>query len=77
MIVCARWYLPGWGSKASAGPPGARPLAKAPPGGHLVYMPTPPPNPGAPGTSEALVSAQAADSKRVNPKLDFGAPLSL
>ena len=67
----------GGAARPLLGPPGYRPLAKAPPGGHLVYTPAPPPSPSAPGTSKALVSAQAADSKRVNSKLDFGAPLSL
>lgn len=32
------------------GPPGVRTLAKAPPGGHFVYTPTPVPSLSAPGT---------------------------
>lgn len=39
------------------GPPGVRPLAKAPPGGHFVYTPTPVPSLSAHGTRVRLWAA--------------------
>ena len=46
------------------GPPGVRPLAKAPPGGHFVYTPTPVPSLSAPGTRIWLWAAPKLTGKK-------------
>lgn len=61
----------GGAARPRRGPAGARPLAKAPPGGRLMYTPAPPPHPLACARGRPGAAPRLAGGKGASPKLDL------